>query len=82
MQLLKSNLEQDWSLVRTWGRQCALCRVTPLTAEIVLALAAAAWDLGWEVAAAALAVGFDTFTRAGELLAVRRRLVLVKGARA
>ena len=66
MPSLKGNLQQSWSLVRTWEKQCTPCR------------AASAWDLGWEGLATVMLVGFDTFMRTGELLALRRRHVLLK----
>eukprot|EP00959_Pyramimonas_sp_CCMP1952_P390601 8185392-Pyramimonas_sp.AAC.1 len=82
MPSLKGDLQQSWSLIRTWEKQCSPCRATPFTAQIVLALAAAASDLGWYGLTTILLVGFDAFMRTGELLALQRRHVLVKYDRA
>eukprot|EP00959_Pyramimonas_sp_CCMP1952_P250171 5229320-Pyramimonas_sp.AAC.1 len=73
MPSLRVHLQQSWSL--TGEKQCTPCRATPDTAQIVLALSAAAWDLGWFGLATVLLVGFDTMGT-GELLALRRRHVL------
>ena len=73
---LHGNLKGSWRLWRAWGRQELPHRAPPLTPAMVWAIAHVLWQWKFADCAALVLLGFDTFLRTGELVAIQRLHVL------
>ena len=74
---MKGKLVGAWRLCKAWQRQELPARATPLSRDMVLAMAMRRIKRNqWRTAAAYL-IGFDVFLRTGEILAVRKQDVVL-----
>ena len=74
---LRRHLQGAWDLAFTWTRAEPVCHHTAMPWQILLAMLSLSLAYGWVNVAGALALSWGSLLRAGELLAAKRRDLLL-----
>jgi hypothetical protein len=74
---LRRHLQGAWDLAFTWTRAEPVCHHTAMPWQILLAMISLSLSYGWVNVAGALALSWGSLLRAGELLAAKRRDLLL-----
>lgn len=73
----KRHLPRSWKLVATWNKIELPSRATPISPEILAAMAGVMWEWKWPQVAFLVTVAYSCFLRTGEMFRLRRSHVVL-----